>query len=211
MVRLASRIACEAMFLAPVRSGRRRVRVSFEWSYSCAFARSRHYLLVALAASLWSGLLVSGCSQNDAVRPNAEVSPFDPKPPGSEKASLPDGIKLPGVAAAKTARPMTRWPGLTEPGKSTLDTSFRRERRRENPSRRDELRPRKGEMEKADPAPRPGLGGQPTNREALMARGAGAIEQWRTGKRPRPGMPRSKRRSSLRARFGERTKSLNRR
>ena len=71
--------------------------------------RFRHWLLVALGASLWSCLLVTGCSQNDPSALDAGVSPFDPKPPGSEKTSLSDGIYLPGVPKRpKAAQPMTR-------------------------------------------------------------------------------------------------------
>jgi thiol-disulfide isomerase/thioredoxin len=145
--------------------------------------RSRHYLLVALAVSLWSGLFVSGCSQNDASALDGEVSPFDPKPPGSEKKSLPDGIPLPGVAASNGRTADDPLAGLTEPGKSTLDTSFGANDV-EKTLRLAMSTAQRGDTDKAIQLLDQVLLVQPTNREALTSRGAGGMELWRTAKTP---------------------------
>jgi thiol-disulfide isomerase/thioredoxin len=143
---------------------------------------SCHYLLVALAASLCSGLLVSGCSQNDAAAPG-EVSPFDPKPPGSARASLPDGIPLPGAPTSSTRAPEDPLAGLTEPGKSTLDTSFGANEV-EKALRVAMSSVRKGDTQKAIQLLDQVLTVQPTNREALASRGAGGVQMWRKAQTP---------------------------
>ena len=116
-------------------------------------------------------MLISGCFQNEDAAAPGEVSPFDPKPPGTQKASLPDGIPLPGAVASKGRAPDDPLAGLIEPGKSTLDTSFGANDV-EKTLRVAMTIARKGEMEKAIQLLDQVLAVQPTNREALSARGA---------------------------------------
>jgi thiol-disulfide isomerase/thioredoxin len=143
--------------------------------------RSRHGLLVALAAALWAGWLVPGCSQDDGSGPDGAVSPFDPKPPGNEKTSLPDGIALPGVAASKGRAAEDPLAAMAEPGKSTLDTSFGANEV-EKTLRVAMSTARKGDTAKAIQLLDQVLAVQPINREALVARGSGAIDVWQKEK-----------------------------
>jgi thiol-disulfide isomerase/thioredoxin len=173
----------EAMFPAPIRVGRLPGLGFIRVELLMRVRSSRRYLLVALAAALWSGLLVSGCSQDDGAARIGEVSPFDPKPPGSEKASLTDGIPLPGAPASKGRAPDDPLAGLTEPGKSALDTSFGANDV-EKALRLAMSTAQKGDKATAIQILDQVLAVQPTNREALMARGAGGIELWREAKTP---------------------------
>jgi thiol-disulfide isomerase/thioredoxin len=145
--------------------------------------RSRHRLPVALAAVLCSGWLVSGCSQNDDSAAQAGASPFDPKPPGTAQTALPDGLTLPGVAATEGRAAEDPLAGMTQPGKSTLDTSFGAGEV-EKALRVAMSSAQKGDTEKAVQILDRVLAVEPTNREALLARSAAAIEQWRKEKAP---------------------------
>jgi thiol-disulfide isomerase/thioredoxin len=147
--------------------------------------RSRRYLLVAIAASLWGGMIASGCSQHEGIDPDAEVSFFDPQPVGKagDKNSLPGGAELPGKSATSEGKADDPLKGLALPGKSALDTRFGANDVEK--TLREAMRAaRNGDHQTAAELLDQVLAVQPVNREALLSRGALAFDQSRKEKSP---------------------------
>jgi thiol-disulfide isomerase/thioredoxin len=149
--------------------------------------RSRRYLLVAAAASLWCGMIASGCSRNEGTNPDAEASPFDLKPAGKfgAKNSAPGGLELPlpGESAASRGTSDDPLKGLELPGKSALDTRFGANDVEK--AIREAMRAlRNGDQQTAAELLDQVLSVDSVNREALLARGVIAFEDWRKGKSP---------------------------
>jgi thiol-disulfide isomerase/thioredoxin len=147
--------------------------------------RSRGSLLVACAASLCFGSIAPGCSQEEGINPDAGVSPFDPKPIGAAKTSPAGGLGLPLPGESATSKDTAADPlaGLKLPGSSALDTRFGANEV-EKTLRVAMRAARNGDQETAVKLLDQVLAVEPVNREALLARGALAFDQWNKEKSP---------------------------
>ena len=149
--------------------------------------RSRGYMLVVIAASCGAAMIAPGCSQDEDPNAAADISPFDPKPPGKleAKGSSPGGLEvpLPGETAASTRKSDDPLTGLALPGKSTLDTRFGAGDVEK--TLREAIRAaRNGDKQLAAELLDQVLAAEPLNREALLSRAAIFFDDSRNDKSP---------------------------
>ena len=82
--------------------------------------RSRPCLLAAFVASLWAGSFGPGCSRDEEIKIDANVSPYDPKPlakPELHPRAAPSFRSRASLPPVKQ-RPQTRLPGSHSPAKA---------------------------------------------------------------------------------------------